>query len=662
MIKNICYSVLAAPDRLGKPAGWLAVMLLIARLPMSAADAIAPEMDPFEVTAQSYVIGDAPQSHLSKLEVYNTAGAEGDVNRALQLSPGVSLVDEGNALYIKGGASDETKTFVNDIPFPTTHQSEAPAGTNDPTLAATYMQRTSLYAGGVPVRYGDVLSGAVALETLYPAPQNQVTLNAAVGGASGLLQAPLGAGGGWNLGAGFTDLAVVEKLNPTSFTYGTPPRSGELFISAEVAPAPGLDVQFVGYQKNSDSAFAVTSPSFNGLFQERVRTSFAASRIKGVSSGGWEWKTAAGGGRQVRTESLGTLDLATESTYGAFVADGTKQLSPTVSWGIGANLLLNSGGLRGTVPTTDSLSPSIPPLALDFFRSAQQVAAYNSLSWRPAPKLEVVAGIRTEAFLHQPGGTVVEPRASAAWHISPGTSLQFYSGDLAKAATSTQEATAAGRLHPARAQENSVTLLKKGAHFTLQFSGFLKRYRDLIETNRDFRAVGGNFGRARGFTAGCKSNQISHVILGLDYTLSHSDRTDPDSGRFAASAFDVRQTLSLTSQVRLGYSTVSVAYRFATGKPYTPIAGATAGPALGEFTPIYGAPESERLPDFDRIDLGFNRLQFLHRQLWVPYLSITNVLNTKNTNGYTYSADYRQKSALPSLYRRTVYFGVTTTF
>jgi hypothetical protein len=662
MIKKFLPSSSSLPRMLWKATRWLPIVWLLARQALPAADDMTQQMNPFEVTAQSYVIGDAPQSNLSKLEVYNTAGGNSDINRTLQLSPGVNFVDEGNALYIKGGASDETKTFVNDIPFPTTHQSEAPVGTNDTTLATTYMQRTSLYAGNVPVRYGDELSGVVSLETLYPAPKNQFTLNASLGGASGLVQSPLGSGGGWGLGAAFSDLAPVFKLSPTTFTYSTPPRSGEIFLSAEMAPAPGLDAQVVGYQKNSDSAFSVSSPSFNGTFHETVRTSFVAGRIKGVTSGGWEWKTALGGGRQIRTESLGSLDLASESKYGALVVDGTKEISPTVSVGLGTNVLLNGGGVRGTVPSTDSLAPSIPPILLDFFHSDAQAAAYGSLNWRPAANLEVVAGVRSDSFLNQAGGTAVEPRISLAWRAAPGTSLQFYSGELTKAGTPAQLAVAADRLNPARVRETSVSFAKKGQYFNLQLNAFLKSYHDLIETNREFRTVGGNDGSARGFTAGFRTNRIEHVILGLDYTLGHSYRTDPDSGLFAASAFDVRHTLSLTSQVRIGYSTVSLAYRFATGRPYTPVVGATPGPAAGEFTPLYGAPESERLPDFDRIDLSFNRLEFIHNQLWVPYVSINNVLNTKNTYGYTYSADYRQKFPLPSLLRRTLYFGVSTTF
>ncbi len=663
MINRIAHSSrsIAAPGT--RAAAWLLPLALLAACqPLDAADDSVTKLSPFEVTSQSTVIGDAPQSNMSKIEVYSTAGGAGDINRALQVLPGVSMVDEGNALFVRGGASDETRTFVNDIPFPTTRQSETPAGTFDTTLATSYMERSSLYAGDVPVRYGDVLSGVVSLETLYPVKRRRITIDAAIGGAGGLVQSPLGSGGGWDIGAAASDLSAVVRLNPSPFKYSTPPRSGEVFISADVAPSPGTDAQIVGYQKNTDSAFSVSSPDFTGPFRNSVKTSFAAGRIRGTTEGGWEWKIAAGGGRQVRAESLGTLNLATESTYGAFVADGTRDLSPTMSLGAGADMLVSGGGVRGTVPSADSLSPSIPPTAIDFFSSDSQVSAYASLNWRPVRTFEVVAGLRTDSFLRQAGGTALEPRISLAWHVAPDTSLRFYSGELTKAATPAQLAVAEGRPEPARAQETSVTFAQKGRHFTLQLSAFLKTYKDLNEVNREFRTVGGNSGTARGITAGFKTNVIRHVTLGLDYTLSRSYRTDPNTGLPAASAFDVLDTLNLTSQFQVGYSTIAVSYRFATGKPYTPVVGSTPGPAAGQFTPNYGPPESGRLPDFDRIDVTFSRLLFIKHQLWVPYFSIMNVLNKSNTYGYTYSSDYRQKIAQPSLIRRTLYFGVSTSF
>jgi TonB-dependent receptor-like protein len=619
-------------------------------------------IDPFSVAEQSVTIGDEPQSTVSKIDVYNTPGGAGDVNRALQILPGVNFVDEGNALYIKGGSADETKTYVNDIPFPTSHQSQAPTGTNDTTMATTYTQRVSLYAGNVPVNYGNELSGVVALETLAPSSSQIINLDIGAGGLSGLAQHPLSDGAALDIGTSLNDSALLFKFNPTAFAFSEVPKAAELFLSASFKPTSTTDAQLVGYVKDSESGILVSSPSFTGIFREGVKTAFATERLKGITGNGWEWKAAAGYGSQLRSENLGTLIVADHVQYTALTSDWTKEISRGISLGIGADAIFNHGGVRGTVPTGSSFDPSLPSLPLNFFHTDEQFSGYASMSFRPLPATELSVGERLDAFLGQPGGVLGQPRLSGAWHVNHGTTVHFYAGEMSKAGTTSQLAEAINRLNPARAREESLTVSQKGKGYSLDVSGFLKNYQDLIEYDREYRAVGGNYGRARGVTVGAKAKPLKRVILGVDYTLTHSDRTDADTGLLANSGFDVRNTLALTTQVRLGYSTVSFAYRFATGKPYTPIVAGMPSEVTGVFTPVYGAPESQRLPDFNRFDVTFNRLQLIGNSLWVPYVSVTNLLNHGNIIGYTYSNDYTQKFPQPSYYRRTIYFGVSTSF
>ena len=82
---------------------------------------------------------------------------------------------------------------------------------------------------------------------------------------------------------------------------------------------------------------------------------------------------------------------------------------------------------------------------------------------------------------------------------------------MAKAATPAQLAAAANRLNPARVHEESAMLERSAKRYNLQIGVFLKSYRDLIEYNRNYRAVGGNDGRARGLTLGAKFKPFKRV-------------------------------------------------------------------------------------------------------------------------------------------------------
>ena len=269
----------------------------------------------------------------------------------------------------------------------------------------------SLYAGNVPVNYGNELSGVAALETLSPVQKQTTNLNVSIGGVGGLAEFPVGQGGGINVGTALSDTTLVLEMNPSALSFHTAPRSAEVFVSGEFTPAGTLDTQFVGYEKNSDSSINIVSPSFSGRFDESVRTSFAAERLKGITSSGWEWKASVGGGSQKRDESIGALVISDQSNYGAFATDWTRTLSDTVAFGFGADALFNHGGIEGSVPATASFSPAAPAIPLDYFRTDSQLSGYLSLNWRPVHHAEVSIGARSDSFLGQPGGTAISTAA-----------------------------------------------------------------------------------------------------------------------------------------------------------------------------------------------------------------------------------------------------------
>jgi hypothetical protein len=43
------------------------------------------------------------------------------------------------------------------------------------------------------------------------------------------------------------------------------------------------------------------------------------------------------------------------------------------------------------------------------------------------------------------------------------------------------------------------------------------------------------------------------------------------------------------------------------------------------------------------------------------FISVTNALGRRNVSGYRYSEDYSERVPAVSLFRRTLYFGVSTT-
>ncbi len=105
-----------------------------------------------------------------------------------------------------------------------------------------------------------------------------------------------------------------------------------------------------------------------------------------------------------------------------------------------------------------------------------------------------------------------------------------------------------------------------------------------------------------------------------------------------------------------------VAYRAATGVPFTPVLDAAFDPNRGLWEPVYGAPLSERLPRYARIDLSASVLQsYWSDNTTVFFVSVMNSLDRPNVREYRYSRDYSERIPLKTPFPRSIYFGVTTT-
>ena len=107
---------------------------------------------------------------------------------------------------------------------------------------------------------------------------------------------------------------------------------------------------------------------------------------------------------------------------------------------------------------------------------------------------------------------------------------------------------------------------------------------------------------------------------------------------------------------------MGAAYRVADGVPFTPVEGAVFDAERDLWRPVWGAPMSERLPAYSRLDLSASVIRSLwRRNVTVFFLSMMNTLDHRNIPGHRYSQDYSERIPLESTLPRSIFFGVTTT-
>jgi hypothetical protein len=132
----------------------------------------------------------------------------------------------------------------------------------------------------------------------------------------------------------------------------------------------------------------------------------------------------------------------------------------------------------------------------------------------------------------------------------------------------------------------------------------------------------------------------------------------------APSSFDITNNLTVVGKIQLiQFLSCGLTFHYATGIPVTPIAGAIQPAGAMYFEPIQGPINSERMPDFIRLDasLGYF-LPFGDSNSTMFYFAVSNLLDRANPVDYEYSPDYSQRRLRTTDYRRSVYFGVAISF
>ena len=131
----------------------------------------------------------------------------------------------------------------------------------------------------------------------------------------------------------------------------------------------------------------------------------------------------------------------------------------------------------------------------------------------------------------------------------------------------------------------------------------------------------------------------------------------------APSPYDATHTLSVVLNRAFGWLRMGVGYRAATGVPFTPVEGSEPYAQRDDlWQPVYGAPMSERLPAYSRLDLSASVIRGLwRRNVTVLFVSMMNALDHRNIPGHRYSPDYSERIPLEGTLPRSVFFGVTTT-
>jgi hypothetical protein len=626
-------------------------------------------LDEAVVTGSAYTTGSESQATLSPVEAVTTPGASGDLFRALQAFPGVASPGDGAGLFVRGGDATETVTLLDQATVHHPYRYASPTGGTFGAIRPFLVQGTQFSTGGFSAKYGNALSGVLAMESQdRPTHARQhVTLGlagASIGIDQPLVEDELGLRFSGN--RSFTDL--LFRVNGQRDEFDTVPQGwdGTLGLTWD-APAIG-QFKVLSFARRNRLGVHTQSGAFDGLF--RTATTNQLHTLQWTAGpGAWTVESSASWSRFTTERSFGILDLHPTDTVRKLRVDAERA---GADWTIrtGAEMERRAYRFRGTVPSQpDALAASAPTQTFDETVAMTRTGGYAEVESSVLSPLTATVGLRTD-HATPTDEIVVDPRVSLGLQIAPHTTLraawgvyhQFPEPEILG------EHTGESGLDAQRAEHFVVGLRHERGPLLMRMEAYHKPYDDLVVRTGPSRFAHAGTGHAQGLDLFAKYGAFLETPVSgwISYSLLDAARTQPRDRGATVTLEDGPAPFDLTHQLALvGKAEVmprvylGAAYRLTSGRPFTPVRDAERT-ERGAFLPVDGPVGSRRLPDYHRLDLQVSYFwPFGDAQHAILYAAVNNVLNRHNVVGVAYTPDYSERTFRTTNFRRSVYVGVT---
>lgn len=620
---------------------------------------------PILVSVSTYSVDDPrAATRISKQEVYTMPGGTADIFQTFQTLPGVTRVGDGGDLYVRGGDPAETPIYVDGARLFHPGRFETLNGSIFGVFDPSVMRTAYFSSGGFSARYGNALSGIVALETDRRPTARRWRAGANLVSLGGTVWQPLGERAGmWATGM-LTNTRPLLELHGRTEDYPESPTSKQIMVGVEVEPISGLELRVGALGESDQTTARISSNGYEGPFRSESGARLGTAEVRASSLDGQAQvrMTLAASRRDTRF-GFGVLERDHEDhQLGARMDGELKRDRVTLRAGLEGALLESI--TDGAVPSGGGVAPGSPTVRLDRDqREASHLGGYTEVEWRATRRVAILGGVRADAL---PGesGYAIDPRLAAAYSAG-GWTFRVAGGRFSQGRWRTRYALPNGGSPagvPLHARHLVAGIQREGSP-ALRAEAYIKYYDDYVaEDGADADAPQVVGGRAAGLDLLVRPQAIGPVVAWLTYSYLDSE-VELEDGSRVSSRFDVTHTLSTIGKLSVQEWELGLTGRYGTGRPYTPILGVRTPVAGRPAAPLYGEYHSRRMPTYFRLDGRLSRLVRMRGGIVVGYVEGLNLLDRGNVSGYTYDEDYLEPQPIRTFFGdRTLVLGVEAQF
>ena len=486
--------------------------------------------------------------------------------------------------FVRGGDVSETVILLDQATVVHPYRHESPTGGVFGTVPSFMAKGTAFSTGGFSARYGNALSGVLAMESMDMPLQRSYMLGLGLAAGSVSLDLPLvedKLGLRLTGNRSFTDLMFRVNGHRDKFITTPQGHDGNLNLIYQYSPTGRL--KFFGFNSEDEIGVQVAAPSFDGLYRNRTDRALYNLQWTDVWAD-WSVQTSASLNQYKTRRQLGNLDMTPRDWTSKIRTDWERVLGAFGILRLGAEMEHADNRFVGKIPQGDILDPEAEVFELDTSYDARRTGAYFEVDFKPVRRVIANVGMRADHH-NLASDFVIDPRLSARYQFSEDTNARLAWGIYHQFPAPFEYNPTSGNpnLGPQRAQHWIGGLHHERGQLLVRLEAYYKPYRNLVLDDADLNLANAGSGRASGVDFFCKYGAFLNTRLSgwIAYSLLRSRRLQVRHLEFemlreeAPSPFDITHNLTVVTKMQIVHTlSGGLTLKYATGRPITPVVNA----------------------------------------------------------------------------------------
>lgn len=582
-------------------------------------------------------------ARLSTRMIQEAPGAAQDIFLVLQTLPGVTSGGDDSKLFVRGGKPEENLVIYDGATISNPFHFDFIGGGFYSIFNSSQVENVEFYSGGFPARYGDRLSSVMVIENRTGNRENLKTeLSLSMADVKGLIEFPISGKATTIFSArrSYFDLLLGKsgfggKFDLFPFFYDVNSKT-DIFLTERQRLSINLLYSMEKMSGEFDEPHWVgnhTWLSENWTTALRLRSLFSpnfSSDLNIYWSEGYNQASHADG---VGTENTrkGEIALKEDLVY----SKGAHESH------LGFWLVLHRSDMEIELPL--DLAYNFEELYFESKGTAIKAAAYIEDTWEINNWLSMNYGLRAD-YVVISSEITLSPRINVVF--TPMEKVQL----TANYGLYTQSPPAYElKINQTQPSRRSKTWgIGINGRFTSDIYWSLEAYSKRLSRLMTIDSRGSFSGNGKGRNSGIElylqKKAGSKFIGWLSLTYSVSRRREGTAQEVTLFDYDQTYLASAVGQYRPSEKwQMSVRFRYATGRPYTPANGGWFNQDVGRYFPYIGERNSSRYSSYHRLDFRMARyIPSLFSGLTL-YFETINTYNRDNVAYYIWSDDFSDK-------------------